>query len=241
MRKSIDDFLISDWVAAQRGMSKSGFNKLRRRAERAGIEVPAFCYGANFRPRVTFVFPTESETDRYLRVQDTPRLEKFNKSIEAWASKVRSELVANAPRAALKAPRSMNAMRRSGRTTQKMFDLNSTLKTTLAESITANVRYDKKYKAEATHIGFNFARHGIYLYYGAGRGQGGLTGSKWTDRYGRLKTTDDASKGLMGGSRQPIDWFNPIVKKHIGELADIAADYCADMTLNLSKLFLPII
>ena len=242
MRKPLEEFLIGDWIDAMNGMSQSRFNKMRRLAERGGIDVPAICYGANFRPRVTFVFPTASEIDRYDRVQNEPRLTKFNKGVEAWAEKVRAELAVAAPRAALRMPRSQTAMMRERlRKNQALFDIDKEIRKPLSESITTKVRYDKKYKAEATNIGFNFSRHGIYLHYGAGRGMGGFTGSKWTDRYGRLRTTDQNSLGEMGiGSRSPIDWFNPVVKRNVSALADIAAEYCADMTLNLSKLFLPI-
>ena len=241
--KPIDEWLIGDWVDAMASLDSGRFLKRRRLAERAGIEVPAFCY-RNTKPRITFKFSGDDEHYRFYRIQDNERLIKFNQEVIAWSKKVEQELKMNAPRQAIKIPRSMNEMSRK-RTKRLSSLFNSSANVygeTLSESITSTVRYDEKYRAEAVNVGFNFSRHGIHLHYGAGKGVGGFKGSKWTDRYGRLKTTNQYSLGNMGSpdsGRTPVDWFNPVLKRNIEQLANIAVDYCADVTVNVSRLYLP--
>lgn len=73
------------------------------------------------------------------------------------------------------------------------------------------------------------------LHYGASSGHGGYIGSKWRDRFGNIRTTNPASFGKMGqGNRKAVHWFNPVLRKHLPTLADIAAEYCMDMSLNLA-------
>lgn len=97
-----------------------------------------------------------------------------------------------------------------------------------------------KSKGETERVGFSFAREGIYIHKGAGRGQGGFRGgSKWTDKYGKLKKTNPDSFYLMGtGNRHPIRWFDPIIEKNLPKLADIVADYAADMQIDASRIFI---
>ena len=97
-----------------------------------------------------------------------------------------------------------------------------------------------KSKGETERVGFSFAREGIYIHRGAGRGQGGFRGgSKWTDKYGKLKKTNPDSFYLMGtGNRHPIRWFDPIIEKNLPKLADIVADYAADMQIDASRIFI---
>lgn len=239
--KPLDEWLIGDWIDAMHHLDRDKFIKRRRLAERAGIDVPGLCY-RNTKPRITFRFAGDNERFRYWRIQDNDRLTKFNNDVIAWSKKVENELKINAPRQAMNPPRSLKEKsRKTSKYMNSLFTPGSDIYgQSLAESITSIVRFDPKYNAEAINVGFNFARHGIYLHYGAGKGEGGFTGSKWTDRYGRLKTTDENSKGYLGTIRQPIDWFNPVLRKNIKELADIAVDYCADVTVNVSRLYLPI-
>jgi hypothetical protein len=88
-------------------------------------------------------------------------------------------------------------------------------------------------------VSFRMARHLVYVHKGAGKGQGGDIGSKWTDRYGKLKQTDPNSLGFQNtGKRIAFEWFDPMVKKQLGELADIVAEYNADMVMNATQIFI---
>ena len=155
-----------------------------------------------------------SETAKYERAQDAERMDQFNKDVEAWAMHVTSLL-------------------RSNVRTMVKRDIG------LSESIHPNIYYDRKYRKEAKRVGFSFLREGIYIHKGAGRGQGGYLGSKWTDHYGKLKTTNPESLGKMGsGNRKPIEWFNPIVERELSALADIVAEYSADLQINATQIFI---
>lgn len=58
----------------------------------------------------------------------------------------------------------------------------------LSNSIRDNVYFNRKGGKEAERVGFSFLREGIHIHKGAGRGQGGVIGSNWIDRYGKKKT-----------------------------------------------------
>ena len=106
----------------------------------------------------------------------------------------------------------------------------------IARSVKAKM-YKSKYKI-ANRIGFSFAREGIYVNYGAGRGQGGTKGSSWIDKYGRRKETNPQSFGKMGtGNRKATNWLASIAP-NIDELADITAVFYGDSVLGMvDKVF----
>lgn len=106
----------------------------------------------------------------------------------------------------------------------------------LSESIEPNV-YSRN--GEAERIGFSFAREGVYIHKGAGRGQGGFRGgSRWTDKHGKLKETNPLSFFKMGtGNRKPIRWFDPVIDKNLPFLADVVAEYAADMQIDATRIF----
>lgn len=216
--KTVDDFLIADWIEAYTHLNKKTYNKLRRIALKSGIEVPAFVAG-NSKPVVKFDIQG-GLTDRYQRVHDTERVSQFKKNLEEWAVKVEADLRKNIY--------SLKKKDEDGKTSSS---------DELADSLTHKVHLDKDYGMEPRSIGFKFARHGVYWAKGAYKGHGGYVGSHWTDSYGRLKHTADSSRGLMGsGKRKSEDWFNPVIDKHIEELAGIALAYCGDMTLDLTRI-----
>lgn len=216
MRKSLDDFMLSDWIEAYTSMERSKLKQLRNLAVRGGIEVPAFVMAAN-KPMIRFEFKEDGNTDRFQRLQNLDRVNAFKLELDAWASKVEQYLKASV-------------------LLHKNYRSKSNGKS-LADSITHKIHLDKQYRSEPRSIGFTFARHGVYFAKGAHRGHGGFIGSKWTNAYGTLKQTDPNSRGKMGeGSRKPVDWFNPIIDDHTDQLADIAAKYCADMTLDLTRM-----
>jgi len=212
----------SDWVAAKTGMNNSQFKQLVRVAKSGGIEVPSFIV-ANFSPRITFG-NYGGDTGTFLRVKDIEAVNTFNSKVKQWAAKVEGELKQSA----------------DSRFGHRMSEQLSTEFPRLSDSIKTNLRFDKQYKLETRSVGFSLARHGVYLHEGAGRGYAGITGSKWTDKYGTLKTTASASQGKMGtGNRHAEPWFNDIIRNNEEELADILAEYSLDLVLNMNSIFLP--
>ena len=121
----------------------------------------------------------------------------------------------------------------------------------LRRSVRLMVRHDEELSAsiepriyskygEPNRIGFTFAREGVYIHKGAGRGQGGFKGgSRWFDRFGVLKKTDSDSFGKMGsGKRKPKLWFDPVIRQNLDALADIVAEYSADMQVDATRIFI---
>ena len=156
-----------------------------------------------------------SETEKHHRKQDKDRVEQFNKDVQGWSIHTTRRLKANV---------------------RMMIDQDRNL----SQSINPNVYYDNKYGVkEADRIGFSFAREGIYAHKGAGRGQGGISGSKWYNRFGELKQTQLSSLLKMGtGNRQPKQWFDPIIDQELPQLADLVADYSVTLFVDASQIYI---
>ena len=216
-RVSLDQFTVQDWIEAQHHLSANRFGIMKRVARKGGIYIPAMVMGRNSQPRATFEFDA-GLTAQHIRIEDSPRLRKFNQDVAQWGERVAFELRSNVA---------------------GLFHDHGPAAQRLATSIESYVAYDKHFHMEVYRVGFRFARHGVHLHFGAFRGHGGNKGSRWMDRLGNIRETNPDSLGKMGtGARAEADWFNPILTKHLKELADIAADYCADMTVNTEYLFL---
>jgi len=152
-----------------------------------------------------------SETERFQRSQDKEALAQFNKDVEDWTEQSKQAL-----RASIKSLVKRDVY--------------------LSDSLKGNVY---KYKREVNRVGFSFAREGIYIHKGAGRGQGGVIGGRWIDRYGSLKFRDSSSAGLQGtGNRRPILWFDPVITNRLDQLADIVADYSATMQVDATNIYI---
>ncbi len=155
-----------------------------------------------------------SEVEKFDRSKDRPKQEQFNKDVEEWADQ------------------SKQALRVSIKSLVKR-------DVYLSDSLRANIYYDRKYSKEVNRVGFSFVREGIYIHKGAGRGQGGVIGGRWIDRYGSLKSRNPESAGLQGtGNRRPIRWFDPVIDKRLPQLADIVADYSATMQVDATNIFI---
>lgn len=66
----------------------------------------------------------------------------------------------------------------------------------------------------------------VYTMKGAGKGMGGIIGSKWTDKYGNSKSTNPKSLGKAGtGGRKEKPFINKVLDgpRGIEELATIVA------------------
>ena len=74
-------------------------------------------------------------------------------------------------------------------------------------------------------IWFGFRRYLVMVEKGAGRGHGGKKGSSWRGKDGKIHRTNPASLGKINtGHRKAMRWFNPVIKREIGKLADLAAE-----------------
>jgi len=155
-----------------------------------------------------------SEGEKFARSQDTVATRQFNDDVKRWS---------NSTAFALKS------------SIRSMVERD----VSLSDSLKAKIYYDRTYAKEANRIGFSFAREGIYIHKGAGKGQGGYIGSHWIDRHGQRKERAPESAGLQGtGNRRPIRWFDPVVDRRLSELADIVSEYSATMQINATNLFI---
>lgn len=155
-----------------------------------------------------------SETEKYQRAQDKDSLRKFNKDVEEWADQ------------------SKQALRGS---------ISSLVKRNvyLSDSLRANLYYDNKYAKEVNRVGFSFAREGIYIHKGAGRGQGGYIGGRWINRHGQRKERAPESAGLQGtGNRKPIPWFDPVITNNLPRLIDIVVEYSVTMQVDATNIYI---
>lgn len=160
-----------------------------------------------------------SEVERYAMARDPDRAASYNKEVEEWQKRLTSEL------------RTKVAVR-SRRVAEEL--------------------KPRSYKDEyglINRLGFSFPRHGIWLHYGAGRGQGGWTGSSWTKlervngveiSTGIVRHTDPNSiNGRMGtGNREAFEWFDPTVRSRIDELAEIVTKYFDNMIIDATRIYI---
>ena len=216
--KPLDEFTLNDWLEAQRALPASRFKSLKSLATRADIFVPYEVRGRARQPHILFESPADAM--QVVRIEDREALKTFDAALKAWGDAVVQALrVSSAQQTGVS--READPSRR------------------LTYSISYKVRYDKQYHKEPVAIGFRFARHGIYLHHGAGRGEGGKIGSHWLDRLGVRKETNPASLGRAGrGRRTPKDWFNPVMDQYAPQLLDIVADYCAEMVVHSEFLYI---
>lgn len=223
MRQELQDMTASDWMDAKMSMNAKSFKQLVKVANAGQISIPSTVV-PNYNPRITFQSTSGDQTATFQRVKDIEALDKFNTGVKKWAKKVEKELKQSA----------------NSRFSHRATDQISTEFPRLSDSIKTNVRFDKQFKLETKSVGFSIARHGVYLHQGAGRGYGGLTGSKWTDKYGKYQTTKSDSFGKMGtGNRDSVHWFNEVINRNMDELADITAEYSLDLAINVNSIFLP--
>ena len=150
-------------------------------------------------------------------------VDEFNRGVKAWGDAVRQ-----ASRGAL----SMLTKVYSGR-------LRGSLKSKVNKGNDDGV---------AKAIAFRFERYGVFVSYGVGRGwvrEGGVVVraqrvKKDTPLYNeylkRGYRKSDMPKYLdiqrSGKGRQPKDWLDSVIEKHIGGLADLAGEYYGDASMR---------
>lgn len=220
MRKDLHEMTVADWVQAKTEMNRGAFGQLVKIARAGNVQIPSFISPTR-NPRITFSSANDSAT--YSRVKDVEALNKFNAGVKAWSKKVEAELKNSAN----------NMFTHEEREVDEKFPR-------LAESISTKLRFDKQFKLETRSVGFTMARHGVYKHQGARRGYGGMVGGKWTDKYGKLKTTNASSLGKQGtGLSDAVHWFNPVIERNMDELIEIVADYSADLVIDINSILIP--
>jgi hypothetical protein len=93
----------------------------------------------------------------------------------------------------------------------------------LARSIRNTYYYEY---GEIYRLGFTFAREGIFVHKGVGRGYVMNNG-----------IVVKLSKNPLG-FRKPSPWFNPVVEQHIDELKQIVIDYTKDSIINSTRIYI---
>ena len=161
---------------------------------------------------------TFSEIERYNIAQDADRLIAFNKEVEQWQDSVAQQL---------KASISLRSLRIANELKPKA--------------------YTDKYGL-INRLGFSFPRHGVYIHKGAGRGQGGFTGSKWSYQKringimintSIIRHTNPDSLGKQNeGNRLAYRWFDPVIKNRLPELADICTRYFDTMIIDATRIYI---
>ncbi len=161
---------------------------------------------------------TFSEIERYSMAQDAKRVTEYNNAVIAWQNSVSMQLRAG-------------VISRSMRVARELIPK----------------AYTDDYGI-INRLGFSFPRHGIYIHKGAGKGYGGLIGSKWTKLKkingiefdtGIVRHTNPVSKGKLGtGSRNAFEWFDPVIKNRLPELSDIVLRYFDTMLIDATRIFI---
>ncbi|MDH6355486.1 hypothetical protein M2132_001829 [Dysgonomonas sp. PH5-45] len=140
--------------------------------------------------------------------------EQFNASVRKWAIPIRNKMVMNA----------QNKTKGKGKGTSYSNIKTQTLEVPLSGSIRSSVL--KKY-GTASRVRFSFARQGVYIHYGVGRGYirsgNGVTRGSKNDK--SVKTSGPIN-------RKPVDWFDVEIKNGINALADIVQEYYGDDTMR---------
>lgn len=99
-----------------------------------------------------------------------------------------------------------------------------------------SVRYGFDNLGQINKVSFtNISRTLIYASQGAGKGRGGIVGSRWTDIRGNQHLTNPQSLGKMGsGNRRDKPFIQTFLdgEQGVNRLADIAANAQADLIVD---------
>jgi hypothetical protein len=132
-----------------------------------------------------------------------------NDYIKKWAPKVRRALKSSVRH--MGNGKETSFVQRKGRQEGRLF-----------ESIKA--RTSKK-MGVIELVSFSFERHGVFVHKGVGNGYE-LQGS----------TVVRTARGTMSAHRTAVHWFNPVLEKHIPELANCIAEINTNAAVNATKL-----
>jgi hypothetical protein len=138
------------------------------------------------------------KTQRFERSRDTEAMEAFNQRLKAWGSKVKAAM-----------PGSISS--------------NGIKGTNLGKSIRNTYYYEY---GEIFRLGFSFAREGIFVHKGVGKGYV-MSGG----------TVVKISKNPEG-NRISKPWFNPVIDQFIPELGEIIKDYAESAIINSTRIYI---
>ncbi|MEI7723479.1 MAG: hypothetical protein WCK09_00385 [Bacteroidota bacterium] len=138
------------------------------------------------------------QTQRHQRSFNTEEMEAFNEKLKGWGAKVNAAL-----------PPSIRSLGIGGKR--------------LASSIRNTYYYEY---GEIYRLGFSFAREGIFVHKGVGRGYVMANG-----------TVVKISKTL-GFNRKPKPWFNPVIESFIPELEEIIMEYSNTAIINSTRIYI---
>jgi hypothetical protein len=139
----------------------------------------------------------------------TFNVEEQNAYIKKWAPKVRRALKSTVRH--LNGGKESSFVQRKGRQEGRLF-----------QSIKARTSKDM---GVIELISFSFERHGVFVHKGVGKG--------WELQGGSVVRT---ATGPMTAPRNPVSWFNPVLEKHIPELANRIALINTNAAVNATKL-----
>lgn len=129
---------------------------------------------------------------------DSAEIEAFNEKVKAWSAQVTISLLPS-------------------------IRANSIAGIRLSRSINNNFQSDS---GEIFRLGFSFARHGIFVHKGVGRGY---------QMHGGAVVKTSRSPGFH---RRPKPWFNPVVEARLDELGGIIHDHTSRAIMNASRIFI---
>lgn len=144
---------------------------------------------------------------------DPQLIRQQNELIQKWTPKVRSALRSSA-RWFSDGKFETAVLRHGGKQLEKK----------LAASIGSKVG---KEFGLATYVGFSFERHGVFVHKGVGRGY-------QSNGLGFVMRT--AIHPPKGQERIAVEWFNPVLEKHLPELANRVAEINADVAVNATRM-----
>ena len=138
------------------------------------------------------------KTQRFERSRNTEEMEAFNDKLKVWGAKVKAAL-----------PPSISSLGIGGKH--------------LGKSIRNTYYYEY---GEIFRLGFSFAREGIFIHKGVGRGYVMKNGVV-------IKTSKNPD-----GNRMKKPWFNPVVESFIPELEQIIHDYTDTAIINSTRIYI---
>jgi hypothetical protein len=141
---------------------------------------------------------TSSKTERFQRSRNTEEMEAFNDRLKAWGAKVSAAM-----------PGSISS--------------NSIGGSRLARSIRNTYYYEF---GEIYRLGFSFAREGIFVHKGVGKG--------YVMKNGVVVKTSKTE----GFNRQPKPWFNPVIESFMPELEEIILKYADTAIINSTRIYI---
>jgi hypothetical protein len=138
------------------------------------------------------------KSQRFERSRNTEEMEAFNEKLKDWSVRVKAAL-----------PGSISSHGIQG--------------SRLIRSIRNTYYYDY---GEIYRLGFSFAREGIFVHKGVGKGYVMKNG-----------VVVKISKNPMG-SRVPKPWFNPVIESFIPQLEQIVLEYADQAIVNATRIYI---